>query len=160
MPVFAEIYDNRVVGLALASDVSHARQRLQTPKGTPLVELPENPAGWSIESSNHYLFPLPLFPGGGAIQTSTQQTSMLPKLKTTLGGLMSLDHLRGQPGSFQDALHSDATAAHGMRDSLDWCIQALELTLPILREGAASGMVPLERTKQALAAVETILRKS
>lgn len=47
----------------------------------------------------------------------------IPELKTTLDGLLALDHLRGIPGSFQDALHSDAAAAHAMRDTLDWTIQ-------------------------------------
>jgi len=60
MPVFAEIHEGKVVGIALASDVSHARQRLS--KGTPLVELPEDDEGWSIVRADLYLFPRPLIP--------------------------------------------------------------------------------------------------
>jgi hypothetical protein len=62
MPVFAETEGTRVVGLAVASDLSHARQRLCLRKGAPLVELPERPEGWSIKSASLHLFPLPLAP--------------------------------------------------------------------------------------------------
>jgi len=62
MPVYAEIHEGRVVGVALAQSRDGAKKSLSLRTAKELVELPENPAGWSIEGATHHLFPLPLAP--------------------------------------------------------------------------------------------------
>lgn len=53
----------------------------------------------------------------------------IPTLATTMNGLHALDHLRGENGSFQDALHHDAIAAHAMRHTLDCVCQERDALL-------------------------------
>ena len=62
MPVFAGIHEGKVVALAECATLSAAKRHWCLRTEREVVELPENPKGWSLNSANAHLFPLPLAP--------------------------------------------------------------------------------------------------
>lgn len=72
-------------------------------------------------------------------------------------GLLVFDQRRYIPPALLDlADETEALRAQAavLKDALAWTNAALEETLPIVREGAASGMVPLEESKRVFALVQ------
>ena len=82
MPVYAEIWKGRVVGVALAENPEVARKRFSISTAKELVELPEMNPGWSIEAANHHLFPLPLAPINPLVYDPTTPRETMTTEKT------------------------------------------------------------------------------
>ena len=62
MPIFAGIHDGRVVALGEYATLPAAKRSWVLRTEREVVELPDNPKGWSLNSANAHLFPLPLAP--------------------------------------------------------------------------------------------------
>ena len=62
MPIYAGITGGRVVALGGYATLPAAKRSWALRAEREIVELPDNPNGWSINSADAHLFPLPLAP--------------------------------------------------------------------------------------------------
>lgn len=62
MPIFAGIRDGQVIALGEYATLPAAKRSWALKTERQIVELPDNPRGWSFNSAQAHLFPLPLAP--------------------------------------------------------------------------------------------------